>query len=159
MRKRKLGKGRGTSEALREGVMCCCLYSLCTSIDLLLTSFHAVTIKTCSVPNIELHFPSAGLSALWVARSAVGRETPQPSLAGPYSSPQWHPILLTPVAPHVPLATFWRELPKHFFLILFEFYFYFICMVHIHTCTNAHACTYMHTCLHSAGKPSPPLKS
>lgn len=44
--------------------MCSCLYSQCSSIDLLLSSFCAITIKACLMPNIEFYFPSPGLSAL-----------------------------------------------------------------------------------------------
>lgn len=41
--------------------MCC---SQRTSIDSVLTSFCAVTIKACLMPNIEFYFPSTGLAAL-----------------------------------------------------------------------------------------------
>lgn len=44
--------------------MCPCLCSQCSSTDLLLSSFCAITIEACLMPNIEFYFPSPGLSAL-----------------------------------------------------------------------------------------------
>ena len=55
--------------------MCSCLYSQCSSIDLLLSSFCAVTIKACLMPNIEFYFPSPGLSALLEAKGLMEGRT------------------------------------------------------------------------------------
>lgn len=82
--------------------MCCCLYSQCSSIDLLLTQFRAVTIKACSMPNIEFYFPSTDLSALRKLPAVEPGGATQLSLAGLYKLPS------ALCAPGVPPATFWR---------------------------------------------------
>jgi hypothetical protein len=63
--------------------MCCCLYSQCPSIDLLLTSFHAVTIKACLMPNIEFYFPSTELLAVLELLAMEWGGTTQLSPVGP----------------------------------------------------------------------------
>lgn len=99
--------------------MCCCLYSQCTSIDLLLTSFHAVTIKACLMPNIEFHFPSTGLSALWELLTVVQGRTTQLSPAGPDK-----PFCTThPSGAQGPSGLLWEGTSPQGFFLMNKLYF------------------------------------